>query len=102
MSSALLREYLSSLLHDALDPSVASRSYCDVGRLADLVSEIAFLRTEVDQLTTAAHRSRNGLLHTASQFFRRSRPVTPVTPRERSRDGTIIDEELGVREDERV
>jgi hypothetical protein len=98
ISYSVLAEYTLSLLTTELsmNPSERpSRSYCDVGRLADLVSEMGFLRQEVDELTTETQCPKNGLLPHLRFAARKSRPVTPSTPRGRSRAPSVVEFTLG-------
>jgi len=86
MSTLVLQEYIDSLLSQARrENGGAGKNYVDVGRLADLVSEMSFLREEVDQLTAETQCPKNGLLPHLSFHIRKSQPGTPSTSRGRSR-----------------
>lgn len=83
VSATVLQEYILSLLDDAIElppNSRTRRNYCDVGRLADLVSEMSLLRDEVDELVTETQCPKNGLLPHLSFVVQKrlgSRPGTP-------------------------
>lgn len=83
VSATVLQEYILSLLDDAIElppDSRTRRNYCDVGRLADLVSEMSLLRDEVDELVTETQCPKNGLLPHLSFVVQKrlgSRPGTP-------------------------
>lgn len=86
MSTLVLQEYIDLLLSQARrENGGAGKNYVDVGRLADLVSEMSFLREEVDQLTAETQCPKNGLLPHLSFHIRKSQPGSPSTPRGRSR-----------------
>ena len=98
VSAAALMEYQYSLLHQVLEARrqpANNRNYCDVGRLADLVSEISLLRDEVDELTLETQCQKHGLLPHLSLAVKKSRPGTPVTSRAgwESRTNTYYEED---------
>lgn len=99
ISATVLQDYIMSLLDDAIALPVDSRerrNYCDVGRLADLVSEMSLLRDEVDELVTETQCPKRGLLPHLSFVVQKrlvSRPGTP-TAGFNSRAPTVIDGEM--------
>ncbi|KAF8545379.1 hypothetical protein BDD12DRAFT_871658 [Trichophaea hybrida] len=95
ISTSVLQEYILELLAQAQVPA-SPRSYNDVGRLADLVNEMNYLRQEVDELTTETQCPKNGLLPHLSFVIRKSRPGTPSTPRgRRSRAPSVVEFMIG-------
>ncbi|TGZ80145.1 hypothetical protein EX30DRAFT_349606 [Ascodesmis nigricans] len=79
VSVSVLEEYqlsvLTQLFSTPLDlvPTDSLRNYCELGRLADLVSEMSLLRDEVDELTLETQCPKHGLLAHLSYAAKRSR-----------------------------
>lgn len=96
VSATVLQDYILSLLDDAIALPLDSRqrrNYCDVGRLADLVSEMSLLRDEVDELVTETQCPKRGLLPHLSFVVQKrlgSRPGTPSVGFN-SRAPTVVD-----------